>query len=271
MLTPPLKWAGGKRWLTATLQKLYRPELILNDLFAGGLSVSLGLDPKEAVVNDINPHLINFYRHIQNGLVIDIELLNDRDFYINARGEFNNLIATGQQDSKLAAILFYYLNRNGFNGLCRFNKKGFFNVPFGAYKTVNFQKDFLNYQKTLSKWTFSSKDFEEVPIKPNHFVYFDPPYDVEFTSYSSGGFNWDDQVRLANYLASYNVPMVGSNQATPRILKLYSDLGFTVETVLAPRRVNCTGDRTPAKEMLATRNLDVATLYAQATTAELNS
>ena len=86
-------------------------------------------------------------------------------------------------------------------------------------------------------------------------IYADPPYDVEFTQYSAGGFNWEDQVRLAHWLKKHPGPVALSNQLTPRIEELYSDLGFTLTTLDAPRRISCTGDRTPAKEVLATLNL----------------
>ena len=83
------------------------------------------------------------------------------------------------------------------------------------------------------------------------FIYADPPYDVQFTSYSKENFGWDDQVRLAQWLARHPGPVVLSNQATDRIRELYKDLGYTVRTLTAPRMINSTGDRTPAKEVLA--------------------
>jgi DNA adenine methylase len=254
-LTPPLKWAGGKRWLVPTLEKIYTPERRLVDLFAGGLSVSLGLNPKRALVNDINEHLINFYHQIQNGLIVDIELRNEKEFYYNARVLFNERIKSGDQNSPLSAVLFYYLNRTGFNGLCRFNGSGTFNVPFGRFKTINYKADFLDYQNVLSNWTITQLDFEQVEIEANDFIYADPPYDTEFTSYSKENFKWEDQIRLANWLATQTCPVVVSNQATDRILELYEGLGFQIEIVLAPRRVNSNGDRTPAKEMLAFKNI----------------
>ena len=253
-LPPILKWAGGKRWLIPRLQKLYDRDRRLLDLFAGGLSVTLGLNPERAIVNDINEHVINLYWQIRNGLTVDCELLNDRDFYYAAREEFNQRTIADRQWSKRSAILFYYLNRTGFNGLCRFNLKGGYNVPFGKYKTINYQQDFLRYREVMSRWRFINGDFEDVVVWPDYFIYADPPYDTEFTAYSHGGFTWDDQERLAHWLAKQDCPVVASNQATPRILELYSDLGFAIEVIDAPRSISCKGDRAPAQEMLATRN-----------------
>ena len=86
-------------------------------------------------------------------------------------------------------------------------------------------------------------------------IYADPPYDVEFTQYSKEAFGWDEQVRLAEWLAAHPGPVVLSNQATPRVVKLYEDLGFSLEMHQAPRMISCNGDRTKATEVVAMRNL----------------
>ena len=70
-----------------------------------------------------------------------------------------------------------------------------------------------------------------------------------------GGFDFEAQQRLAQWLSHHSGPVVLSNQATTRIKKLYKDLGFKLRYLDAPRRIACTGDRRPAKEVLATRNL----------------
>jgi len=256
-LSPPLKWAGGKRWLVPYLSSLYEPHRRRRwvDLFAGGLAIPLGLKPDKALLNDINPHLINFYKWIQKGLEITIPLVYDREVYYAYRRRFNDLIQQGLWQTKEAAELFYYLNRTGYNGLCRFNQKGEFNVPFGKYKKVNYQRRFADYQEIFQKWEFSSLDFRHVPLQPDDFVYADPPYDVEFTKYSPEGFGWRDQVDLAKLLAQHPGPVVISNQATERILRLYRELGYELHLLPAPRRISCNGDRQKALEVLAVRNL----------------
>ncbi|MBX4197756.1 Dam family site-specific DNA-(adenine-N6)-methyltransferase [Candidatus Parcubacteria bacterium] len=254
---PPLKWAGGKRWLVPELIKLWMPhmEKRLVEPFAGGLAVTLGLLPKRALVNDINEHLINFYLHLRKGLKVNIPLEYNQELYYQYRTDFNNYIRSNNSNSKEAAILFYYLNRTGFNGLCRFNSKGEFNVPFGKYKTVTYKQDFEEYKKLFSKWQFMNTDFENLDTETEDFIYADPPYDVQFTQYSTGGFTWDDQIRTAEWLSRHKGPVVLSNQATDRIIKLYKKYGFSVQLLDAPRMINSTGDRTKAKEVLATRNL----------------
>jgi DNA adenine methylase len=252
-----LKWAGGKRWQLHYLRPLWERHSThrLVEPFAGGLAVALGLRPEKALLNDINSHLINFYRWVKRGLKMRIEMRNDSSCYYAHRERFNSLIARGEARSEEAAALFYYLNRTGYNGLCRFNKEGRFNVPFGRYKTVSYRRDFSNYRAVFRRWKFSSSDFEAVPLEPDDFVYADPPYDVDFTHYSKGGFNWEDQQRLARWLARHRGPVVLANQATDRIVALYESLDFELRFLDAPRRISCTGDRTPAREVLAVRNI----------------
>lgn len=257
VLKPPLKWAGGKRWLVPRLRDLWasHSHRMLVEPFVGGMSVALGLMPRRALLNDANPHLINFYRWLQRGLVVEKDLKNDEGIYYLYRARFNELTELGASDSQESAELFYYLNRTGFNGLCRFNKSGGFNVPVGRYKKINYTYDFRDYAHTIKRWQFTSLDFEDIEPEPDSFVYADPPYDVEFTSYSAGGFSWEDQVRLAYWLVLYPGVVVVSNQATDRILDLYGGLGFDIDLLDAPRRISCNGDRTPAREMLATRGV----------------
>jgi DNA adenine methylase len=254
---PPLKWAGGKRWQVPHLKPLWERHLDrrLVEPFCGGLAVALGLRPQSALLNDINPHLINFYRWLKRGLRVAIRLENTAAVFYEHRERFNRLLATGRQNSRESAALFYYLNRTGYNGLCRFNRTGGFNVPFGSYKRINYVEDFSAYRDVLADWSFIHSDFEQVPLTHDDFVYADPPYDVEFTDYARQGFGWADQVRAAEWLAKHHGPVILVNQATPRIRTLYRDLGYKVTFLEAPRRISCTGDRTPATEIFATRNI----------------
>lgn len=254
---PPLKWAGGKRWQVPHLSPLWRPHAHrrLVEPFCGGLAVALGLAPERALLNDANPHLVNFYSWLQKGLRVTVPLENKERTFYRHRDRFNALLAAGKGHTAEAAGLFYYLNRTGYNGLCRFNARGEFNVPFGRYKTIGYVTDFGAYRSALSGWTFTNTDVEAVPLESADFAYADPPYDVEFTHYSKGGFSWEDQTRTAEWLSKHRGPVVLVNQATERVERLYRALGFTVGYLEAPRRISCTGDRTPAREIIGTRNL----------------
>lgn len=254
---PPLKWAGGKRWQLPHLRPLWEAHSHrrLVEPFCGGLAVALGLGPDKALLNDANTHLINFYRWVRKGLRISIPMRNEEALYYSHRERFNHLLDAGKSASAEAASLFYFLNRTGYNGLCRFNSTGHFNVPFGRYVTIGYLPDFLEYRDVFREWEFTTGDVAAVPLERSDFVYADPPYDVEFTQYSRGGFSWADQERTALLLSKHRGPVVLVNQATPRVETLYRKLGFTVSFLVAPRRINCTGDRTPAREIVAVRNI----------------
>jgi len=252
-LTPPLKWAGGKRWLVPYLRPIWEQHSHRRyvEPFCGGLAAALGLMPARALLNDVNPHLINFYRQVPRGLAVNIKMRNEEGTFYGHRSRFNQLIKLGAFQTAEAAQLFYYLNRTCFNGLCRFNQSGEFNVPFGSYQRINYAGDFGQYGPVFGHWSFTNSDLELLQIEPEDFIYADPPYDVEFTSYSAGGFSWEDQVRTAERLAAHSGPVVLSNQATTRIIKLYEQLGFGLSYLEAPRRISCTGDRSTASEVLA--------------------
>jgi DNA adenine methylase len=180
---------------------------------------------------------------------------NDADEFYRRRHRFNTLVVTGEANSPEAAALFYYLNRTGYNGLCRFNRGGVFNVPFGRYRRIAYASDFLLYREAFERWAFTWGDFTSVPLDDDDFVYADPPYDVPFTQYAQCGFGWNDQQRTVEWLSTHRGPVVLVNQATERIVRLYRSAGYFIQFLQAPRRISRSGDRTPAIEILATRNL----------------
>ncbi len=255
-LRPPLKWAGGKRWLVRHIAPFWerRPQRRLVEPLCGGLAVALSLMPRRALLNDINPHTINFYRWLKKGLRISLPMANSRPLFYAYRRRFNALVADGGRDSAEAASLFYYLNRTCYNGLCRFNRRGEFNVPFGRYRQISYKRDFVEYQTLFANWEFGCGDFQEVDLQADDFVYADPPYDVEFTQYAKEGFSWEDQERLACWLVRHPGPTVISNQATDRVVRLYRALGFELIMLKGPRFISCKGDRTRVDEVLAVRN-----------------
>jgi DNA adenine methylase len=254
---PPLKWAGGKRWQVPHLHPIWRQHAHrrLVEPFCGGLAVALGLGPTKALLNDANPHLINFYQWLQRGLRTQIPMENEERVFYRNRDRFNEILRSEDAANAEAAALFYYLNRTGFNGLCRFNSQGAFNVPFGRYTRIAYTRDFSTYQQAFAGWEFTSGDIEEVRLQEGDFVYADPPYDVEFTHYAKGGFSWLDQERTAVCLARHRGPVVLVNQATDRIEALFRKLGYRIGFLDAPRRISCNGDRSPAREIIATRNV----------------
>jgi DNA adenine methylase len=255
-LAPFLKWAGGKTWLAPRLAEMYEPFRSTHtwvEPFCGALGATLGVMPKRAILNDVNPHLINLYRHIDQGMANANHWANTKEQFFDIRRRFNLY----QFTDEFNAQAFYYLNRTCYNGLCRFNRKGEFNVGYGKYKNPKLDHDFSLYQEAFEGWRFFNKSwdcFDWYRDIENLFCYVDPPYDGGFTGYS-GSFTWDDQVSLASSLAAVNCPVVASNKATDRIVDLYQGLGFDLQFIDVRRRIACNGDRTSVSEILATRNL----------------
>src|SRR6202008_2576944 len=132
--------------------------------------------PDRALLNDVNPHLVNFYAWLKRGLRTSIEMENSESCFYLQGERFNELLRQRKQTTKEAASIFYYQNRTGYNGLCRFNRSGEFNVPFGRYKKINYTHDFSPYAESFSNWKFLNQDFEKVPLAKTDFVYADPPY-----------------------------------------------------------------------------------------------
>lgn len=254
-LPPVLKWAGGKRWLLETIRPYVDPNRRLVDPFSGGLALPLGLRPERALLSDANPHLMNLYRWMRHGLDWDdstgIDWVYDKAVFYENREKFNALCEARQYWTREGALLFYYLNRTCYNGLCRFNSSGFFNSPFGAHKSVELRRDFYAYRDVFEGWDLYFGDFSTLPVQPDDLIYADPPYDVDFTQFTPKDFTWDDQVRLAKWLGSHPGPVIASNSYTPRIVDLYRGLNFSVYTIPAPRSISCTGDRDPEIEILS--------------------
>lgn len=257
-LTSPLKWAGGKRWLVPYILHSWnqQSDRRLVEPFCGGLSVSIGLLPKKALLNDANPHLINFYLWLKYGLDITTDMKNSSKTYYAYREEFNHLITTGHEKSKKAAELFFYLNKTCFNGLCRFNSQGKFNVPFGQHTKINYSIDLIKYKNVLSKWDFTVGSFSEIKLRDDDFVYADPPYDVEFRNYSKDGFEWKDQEEIVDWLSDHRGSVIISNSATDRVVKLYKKSGYELHFMKERISIKAKGKRTPADVVIASKNVD---------------
>lgn len=256
-IAPPIKWAGGKRWLVPELKKIYEKSGCkrIVEPFCGACSVSLGLQPKHALLNDINPHLILFWTFLRSGAILKEVGGNNREDFERARARFNEIkLPVPLEELQEVCSLFYYLNRTCFNGLFRVNSKGEFNVPFGKYKTISYRTSFPELTEAMLDWEFEYGDFAKLRTRKSDFLYADPPYDSEFVNFTSGGFTWEDQERLALWLSKQKCMVVASNAATSRIRKLYSSLGFKIRILEAPRRISCDGNREKAREMLAIKS-----------------
>ncbi|WP_050902915.1 Dam family site-specific DNA-(adenine-N6)-methyltransferase, partial [Vibrio harveyi] len=177
-----LKWAGGKYGLVEDIQRHLPPARKLVEPFVGAGSVFLNTDYDHYLLADINPDLINLYNllkerpeeYISEAKRWFVAENNRKEAYLNIRAEFNKT-----DDVMYRSLAFLYMNRFGFNGLCRYNKKGGFNVPFGSYKKPYFPEAELEFfAEKAKKATFVCEGYPETfsRARKGSVVYCDPPY-----------------------------------------------------------------------------------------------
>lgn len=298
MSKPFLKWAGGKSQLIPEImQKL--PKYVYDSTpyqyvepFGGSGAVALHLldspyPPSKVILNDINSDLINLYRVIKSNpaelldylrvIQSEYDKLEDKQekqpYYYDKRSKFNKRDGSSIEH----AGLFIFLNRAGFNGLYRVNKKNEFNVPIGSYKKPNFvfEEVILNASRLLAGVEICNTSFEgvlELAQKESQdnlhtFFYFDPPYkplneSSSFTSYAKGSFDDDDQVKLkevCDLLDKQGHEWLLSNSDTTNLdanNTFFDDLykNYKIERVKASRSINSQGGKRGQINELLIRN-----------------
>ena len=255
---PPLKWAGGKRWLVPHVRRLWQDHQRrrLVEPFCGGLAMSLGLRPRRALLNDVNPHLVSFYRQLARGLTISLPMENASEAYYANRRSFNALLAAGHGHTAEAASLFYYLNRTGFNGLCRFNSRGEFNVPFGRYARIAYVRDFSAYRPAFAALGVLERRLRGAALEAGR-LRLRRSRRTTSRSRSTPGRGSGGTTRCARPSGWPGTRGRSCCRTRPRRASWRSTggSGYALRFLHAPRRISCTGDRTPAREVLATRNL----------------
>lgn len=270
-LSPFVKWAGGKRQLLNEL--MTRVPLEFNNYlepFLGGGTLLLNLQPKSALVNDINNQLINVYRAIKSDAseliraVSDLDLIDtNKEVYYERREAFNQKIHKKELDVE-AAALFIWLNKHCFNGLYRVNKSGLFNVPYN--NKVSGKSIIPSNLAAMSQYfqenniEFYNTDFMDITAmaKVGDFVYFDSPYIPEsttanFTDYTKDGFSYEDHLRLANNfkeLDKQGVKLMLSNNNVPLVHELYE--GYYITEVDVKRAINSKATKRKGKEIIVT-------------------
>lgn len=259
---PPVKWAGGKNQLIPQFEPLFPRQTyeLYIEPFVGGGAVFFHLLPARAILIDNNPELINFYRVVKENLE---PLLNDLRKHRNTAEYYYRLRSLDPEnlDQVSRASRFLYLNKTGYNGLWRVNKKGKHNVPFGRYKNPKYadEENLRLVSAALQQTEIVFGDFSLALeyIKRNCFLYLDPPYHplsvtASFTSYTSNAFGEEDQRRLAEVFRQLDAKgclVMLSNSDTPFIRKLYE--GYDVQAVSARRAINCRAEgRGPITELV---------------------
>lgn len=260
-----LKWAGGKYGLVEDIQRHLPEARKLVEPFVGAGSVFLNTDYDHYLLADINPDLINLYNllkespenYITEAKRWFVAESNRKEFYLDVRSQFNNT-----DDVMYRSLAFLYMNRFGFNGLCRYNKKGGFNVPFGSYKKPYFpEKELEFFAEKAKKATFICEGYQETfkRARKGSVVYCDPPYaplstTANFTSYAGNGFSLDDQAALANVAETAakqrGIPVLISNHDTTLTRRLYH--GAELNVVKVKRTISRNGaGRNKVDELLA--------------------
>lgn len=273
LAVPVVKWVGGKRQLLTEINR-YIPEKISTyyEPFVGGGAVLFSIQPNKAIINDINEELINLYMVIKEK---PEELIQELETYKNNSEEFYKVRSLDREEevyNKLSdverAARMHYLNKTCFNGLFRVNSSGQFNAPFGNYKnpnivnkmTISAVSKYFNNANVVFKCGDYADSIKQA--RKGSFVYFDPPYDPlsdssNFTGYTKGGFNKNEQERLKSIcdnLDSKGIKFLLSNSSTQFIKDLYNS--YNVITVKAKRSINSDGDNRGEIDEILVRNYD---------------
>lgn len=261
MNKPFLKWAGGKAKLAERISATLPKARLLVEPFVGAGSVFLNTDFEHYILSDINPDLINTFTQLKQqpmAFVKDASALfvpaNNTDAAFRQLKQRFNTTA----DLYEKALLFVYLNRHCFNGLCRYNKCGLFNVAFGKYKAPYFPTaELLFFAEKLSRAELHCRGFEKAfsNLPNDSVVYCDPPYvpvssTANFTAYSAEGFGLVEQRYLAHLAHKCKVPVVISNHDTGLTRALYQ--GAAMQSFAVQRSISQdTENRGKALELLA--------------------
>ncbi|MCH9757417.1 MAG: Dam family site-specific DNA-(adenine-N6)-methyltransferase [Gammaproteobacteria bacterium] len=253
---PFLKWAGGKyRCLNHVISAL-PPGSRLVEPFTGSGAVFLNAPHEHFLLAEANADLVALYNHLKQEGVRFIRYCkhlfckanNQSDTYYQYRVQFNQ----SKPGSRKRAALFLYLNRHGYNGLCRYNLSGQYNVPFGRYVKPYFPQQELEtfYQKCQTA-EFIKADFKEtfLNLKSGDVIYCDPPYaplskTSQFTAYTRQKFGEAEQISLATLAkdtAKNGIPVIISNHDTPFTRDLYH--GANIISFPVRRNISCKGNR----------------------------
>lgn len=204
-----LKWAGGKRRVMPYLLKYFPHDgKRYIEPFMGSAVVALNVDYSVRIINDYNKDLYSCFHYLQV-MGMDFVAMCKKMFtqknstekaYYKFRDEFN-----ATDDQLRRAVLFVYMNRHGFNGLCRYNSQGGFNNPAGKHQNIYFpEQEFVDIIEELKTIQIMNSDFRDVfsDVRSGDVVYCDPPYvpvsvTANFKEYAMDGFGLQDQIDLA--------------------------------------------------------------------------
>lgn len=208
-VTPFLRWAGGKAWLTNSVRNLIENLEFKNyyEPFLGGGAIFFSLNfTKTVYLSDINEELINAYTVVRDNPEPLIEIIQG---YAYSEEEYYRVRALETVDNIERAVRFIYLNHTSYNGLYRVNRSGKYNVPYGRITSVYDPQLILAASSKLQKVRLNCEDFaaRKSKIRPGDLVFMDPPYSVSrkpngngFIAYNQDLFSLMEQYRLKEYI-----------------------------------------------------------------------
>lgn len=275
LVSPILKWVGGKRQLLDSIEPLIPPCSTYYEPFIGGGAVFFSRQPDKAVINDSNPELINVYLTIKNEPEALIDKLKEHK--ANSSEEYYYAVRALDRDKSIfvnmtnveRAARIIYLNKTCYNGLFRVNSSGEFNSPWGRYNNPNITNETtiraLHTYLNKANITIKCGDYQDAlrGIRKGAFVYFDPPYmpissSASFTGYTAGGFGEQEQMALKEQCDALNakgIKFLLSNSACPFIEELYKD--YIIEHVNAKRTINANPEKRGEIEEVLVRNYEL--------------
>ena len=261
ILSPVVKWVGGKRQLLDDIIPLLPDNFSTYvEPFVGGGALLFEIQPKKAIVNDLNHELINLYKVIKDNpnelllLLEEHELNNSEEYFYQIRALDRSESYDQMSDIEKAARIIY-LNKTCYNGLFRVNQSGQFNSPYGKYKNPNIVNKpvvlaMANYFQN-NNITLLNGDYKLAlkKLRKGAFVYIDTPYmpissSSSFTGYTENGFDKKQQIELkeeCDKLNSRGIKFLLSNSDHPFIRDLYKD--YEIITVRAKRSINSNSNK----------------------------
>ena len=261
VLSPVLKWVGGKRQLLNDIIPMIPKNCSTYvEPFIGGGAVLFELQPKKAIINDFNSELINVYTVIRDypeELIKELQFHkenNTSEYFYTVREYDRKPDFFSKMTSVQKAARVIYLNKTCYNGLYRVNSAGQFNSPYGKYKNPNIVNETVI--RAMSKYfneiniVIKNGDFKDAlkGLRRGAFVYLDPPYmpissSSSFTGYTENGFNENKQrelKKLCDKLDEKGIKFLQSNSDCEFIRDLYS--GYKIKTIKAKRAINSKGN-----------------------------
>nr|WP_319271559.1 Dam family site-specific DNA-(adenine-N6)-methyltransferase [uncultured Draconibacterium sp.] len=254
-MKPLVKYRGGKSKEIPHLEK-HIPDFNGRYIepFLGGGALFFYLEPKKAIINDINSKLMDFYKGVKSDFdnlknelseIEKIYKINRKKFeelkaktptervaddnetlYYQIRDMFNDLAEKKYSD----ALLYFFINKTAYSGMIRYNSKGEFNVPYGRYKNLNTSLVTKNHSRLLANTEIFNLDYKNIFEMANEddFMFLDPPYDCVFSDYGNveykDGFNEKNHTELANAYKELNCKALMVIGRTPLTEKLYGDM-----------------------------------------------